>query len=121
MFDIFWVKKKNIRDRKKAKEDSTSLGNLLLKTGLIEIEDLHNALEFQDDNPDIMLGEALIKLGKIDRGVIEALLWKQRVERGEENTIEIIQFATKHTQKLMSIKDEVNDVALSLNGKKAKA
>ncbi|HEC72012.1 MAG: hypothetical protein ACTSW7_01180 [Candidatus Thorarchaeota archaeon] len=121
MFGFLFSKRKINRNREKAKEDKTSLGNLLLKSGIIEPDDLCDALEFQDENTDFMLGEALIQLGKIDRGIVEALLWTQRVERGEEEPAKVIQFATKHTQRIMIIKDEVNVMALSLNGKKAKA
>lgn len=118
MFDFLFKRKTK---REKAKEDKNSLGNLLLKAGIIDVDDLREALDFQDENTDFLLGEALIQLGKVDRGIVEALLWTQRVERGEEETIDVIQFATQHTQRIMTIKDEVNGVALSLNGKKAKA
>jgi len=122
MFDFLFSRKNSKRNRNKAKEDKHSLGNLLLKAGIIDVDDLRAALEFQDENTDFLLGEALIQLGKVDRGVVEALLWTQRVERGEEDPAEVIQFATQHTQRIMTIKDEVNGVALSLNGvKKAKA
>ena len=91
-----------------------------MKSGIIDKDDLKDALEFQNENTDFLLGEALIQLGKVDRGIVEALLWKQRVERGEEEPAEVIQFAREHTQRIMTIKDEVNGLALSLNGKKAK-
>ncbi len=119
MFNFLFSKRRLKRNRDKAKEDSTSLGNLLLKSGMIDVDDLRDALEFQDENTDFMLGEALIQLGKIDRGIVESLLWKQRVERGEEDTVDVIQFAVKDTRRIMTIKDEVNSMALSLNGKKA--
>ena len=120
MFDFLSMKKKIDRNREEAKDDKNSLGNLLLKSGIIDEDDLKDALDFQDNNTDFLLGEALIQLEKVDRGIVEAILWKQRVERGEEEPAEVIQFARKHTQRIMTIKDELNGVALSLNGKKVK-
>ena len=118
----FWRRRKAARDREHAREDGTSLGNILLRAGMITAEQLHQALEFQDDNPDVMLGEALINLGVVERGVVEALLVAQDARRGGAHSADIVSFATEHTKKRVhKAHDDLREAVIALNGKVAKS
>ena len=118
---MFWpFDKKRRRNRKNAQHDYTSLGNLLIKSGMIDGIQLERALSFQDENPEVMLGEALVKLGFIDRGVIEALLVTQGAKREKLDIIDVIKFATDSTKNLVQSHGEVRLAALRLNGKPAR-
>jgi len=115
---MFWpFKNEGKRDKIKAQQDYTSLGNMLIRTGMITEEQLEKALRFQDENPEIMLGEALIQLKFIDRGVVEALLIAQEAKRKKSNIMDIIKFATNGTRDLAQVHGEVRLAALRLNGK----
>jgi len=69
----------------KAKEipayDPTSLGSLLRDRGLVSDAQLSQALQFQVENADLLLGEVLIRLGIISREVLEATLTEQDLRR----------------------------------------
>lgn len=51
-------------------DDPNSIGNLLMRGGLGEHR-LARAVAFQKDHPDIMLGEACVRLGFISRCQLE--------------------------------------------------
>lgn len=59
-----------------------SLGKYLRERELITEAELDEARHFIDDNPDTMLGEALIKLDILDRGMVETMLAEHMVGRG---------------------------------------
>jgi hypothetical protein len=59
-----------------------SLGTFLKEKELITEEQLQKALDFINDNPDTMLGEALVKLNILDRGIMETMLAENLVGRG---------------------------------------
>lgn len=114
-------RRRRIRDRLRARKDLTSLGNLLLRMGVVDGEQLKQAIDYQDDNPDVMLGEALINMGAVDRGIVEALLVAQGAERNKSKTADVIAFATKHTQQTVhKAHDDLNDLVTKLNGKVSK-
>lgn len=94
---------------------------MLLKSGMIEAGQLKEALDFQDQNPDVMLGEALINLGVVDRGIIEALLVAQEATRDNRHAAEIINFAARHTQEhVHQAHDRLTALVVELNGKVSK-
>lgn len=64
-----------------AAKDPHSLGNMLLDAGISDSDSLDHALQFQRDNPDVMLGEALIRLGRIDRDTLDNMLLKQAAHK----------------------------------------
>lgn len=69
---------------KKAKSpacDPTSLGSLLLNSGLVSSKQLDEALHFQQDNADLLLGEALVRMGVLSREMLEAALMQQELAR----------------------------------------
>lgn len=75
-------KKPNGKVAAKAAKDPYSFGNLLLERGLISEVDLDRALAFQRDNQDVMLGEALVHMGVIERGTLETMLLRQEALKG---------------------------------------
>jgi hypothetical protein len=116
-----WPFAQRKRNRVRAQSDQTSLGNLLLEVGQITPEQLVDALRFQDENPDVMLGDALVRLDVVERGVVEQLLIMQRAKRsGRRQMAEVIELATATTRKLASAHVELRTAALRLNGKPAK-
>lgn len=75
-------------NRSKAADDLTSIGSLLTSGGYCSEEDLERALRFQKDNPDIMLGETLLRMGIIDIETLEVMLVRQKVARkGSQSAI----------------------------------
>lgn len=111
--------KKTERDRERAEQDCTSLGNILLKAGMISAEQLHEAVDYQDTNPDVMLGEALVKMGVVERDIVEALLMTQKARRDNgKHAAEVIAFAAQHTRRTVhKAHDDLNDLVTELNGK----
>ncbi len=80
-------------------QDPASLGNLLLKTKAIDLTQLREALAFQSDNPDIMLGEALIRMGLITRDGLNILLTRQKAMRGGSKEVrQLLKLATKRNR-----------------------
>lgn len=61
--------------------DPTSLGSILVNSGTVEAKQLEAALQFQSDNVDLLLGEALVRIGAISREILEAALTQQEVVR----------------------------------------
>jgi len=116
-----WPFARRERNRVEAQRDATSLGNLLLEVGQITPEQLVDALRFQDANPDIMLGEALVRLDVVERVVVDQLLIMQRAQRsGRRQMAEVIDLAAAATRKMASAHAELRTAALRLNGKPAK-
>lgn len=110
------------RDRNRARKDATSLGNMLLRMGVVDGEQLRLAIDYQDNNPDVMLGEALINMGVVDRGIVEALLVAQNSERDNgRKTAEVIAFASRHTRETVhKAYDDLDKLVTDLNGKVTK-
>lgn len=118
---MWFFGKHSRRDRGRARKDASSLGNMLLRMGVVDGEQLRLAIDYQDNNPDVMLGEALINMGAVDRGIVEALLVAQSAARNEGKTADVIAFATRHTQQTVhKAHDDLNDLVTSLNGKVSK-
>lgn len=114
-------RKKTIRDRDRvrARRDNTSLGNLLLKSGMITPDELRMALEYQDQNPERMLGEALVRLGAVEKEIIEALLAMQEIEDGKTSPralAKVVHLAKNRKKPLHDAHDRMVQAALCLNG-----
>lgn len=112
-------RKKRTRDRERARKDNTSLGNLLLKAGMITADELRQALEFQDDNKDHMLGEALIQKGFVEKEIVEALLAIQEIEDGKATPkalAKVVNLAKNRKKPLHDAHDKVVAAAMCLNG-----
>lgn len=112
-----WRKKKDpSRDREAAKKDCASLGNLLLKAGMITPEQLQEALDFQDDNPDRMLGEALVQMGAVEKEIVEALLVAQQAKRAasKKSVAEVVEIAKNRKKPLAAAHDGYVTAAMAL-------
>lgn len=86
-----------IRNRDKAITDKTSIGNILVDSGIITDSDLQLAIAYQDENEDYMLGEALVAIGAIERDVVEAMLAAQEMDRKKSRG------SGKHVAKIIEI------------------
>lgn len=83
------------------KDDETSLGRLLVDNGLITGEELKEALYFQHDNGDYMLGQALVAQGSVDKVLVDAMLLVQKAKRGRGGDVaEIVDFAAESSKKM---------------------
>ena len=69
--------------QQQASADPTSIGNLLITFGAINEDTLSRALEFQRDNPDVLLGETLMKLGILKVDDLENAVAHQKMLRAE--------------------------------------
>lgn len=100
---------------KTARKDKSSLGNILLKAGIVSEEQLKNALMFQDKNKDEMLGDVLIKLDMVSRPMIEEFLILQKTKRGTQaDVIEIARYANKNMARLRRKHEESRVVAMNI-------
>jgi len=91
-----------------AHNDPDSIGNILIETGMINEDDLLAAIQFQIENPDIMLGEALIKLGSTERGIIDAVTVIQMARRSTKNATNVIRFACEQTKRISALHDSIH-------------
>ena len=88
--------------------DPTSLGNLLLEKGLVTPKQLSEAVHFQQNNADLLLGEALVRLGVITREVLEATLAQQEMVRkgasrqSNDQVQRMLRMAAQHTLSVAS-------------------
>ena len=106
--------KKYIKGLNKAATDPTSLGNILVDAKVLAIEDLQKAIRFQQENQDIMLGEALVRLGMLSREILDALLLQQDVMRGKHSRKsigELVEMAKKQTE---AATEELHSVVAAL-------
>jgi hypothetical protein len=100
-------------------KDPTSLGNILLNLGLLKPTDLDRGLAFQVDNPDVMLGESLVKIGVIPREIVDEVVEIQKLIREGKNAqgevvLRKISKAEAQTQKTMTALDELTEVQAQL-------
>jgi len=93
-----------------AYDDPYSIGNMLLQTGMIEEKDLLEAIQFQRENPDVMLGEALIKLGRVERGVVDAVMVMQMAKKSSKNATNVIRFACEQTKRITALHDSIQEL-----------
>ena len=83
--------------------DPTSLGCLLRDKGLVDSQQLLTALQFQVENADLLLGEALVRLGIISREILEVMLAEQNPRRNGARKSsnlrvqQVLQMATQQT------------------------
>jgi len=91
------------------RSDETSLGRLLVDNGLITGEELKEALQFQDENSDYMLGQALVVRGSVDRGLVDAMLLVQKAKRSRGDVAEIVDFAAESSKKVSRAHDEFRE------------
>ena len=91
------------------KDDATSLGRLLVDNGLITSEELKEALYFQHDNGDYMLGQALVAQGSVDKGLVDAMLLVQKAKRSRGDVAEIVDFAAESSKKVSEAHDRFRD------------
>jgi len=103
--------------REHAAKNPKSLGNLLLNTKLITKEQLDKALDFQEKNKDVLLGEILIHEGVVDRDTIQKFLAIQK--GGYEEVSELMRVAVDQTRKMAPVHDRLRLLALKLGGEKA--
>ena len=61
--------------------DPTSLGRLLTEAKLVTDKQLNDALLFQRNNVDLFLGEILVRMGFLFKGVLEVALLQQELLR----------------------------------------
>lgn len=109
-----WKTRKAERNRDAAREDCHSLGNLLLKSGMITVDQLRSALEFQDANPDHMLGEALVQMGAVKKDVVDALLAAQRAKRAAngKHSADVVNIAKNRKGPLTAAHDRFVETAM---------
>jgi len=87
---------------------------------MITAEQLRDALEFQDANPERMLGESLVQLGIVEKEVVEALLAMQKIEDGkgkQEHLNVVVELAKNRKRPLHKAHDKVVAASLCLQEK----
>lgn len=79
---IFSKKMANVEPNGKVDDvDLSKIGNILLITGIITREDLSEAIEFQQSNKNMRIGEILLQLEKITQAELTMAITKQNEMR----------------------------------------
>ena len=103
-----WPFRRDRRKRKQAQRDATSLGRLLTDNNLVQPETLQKALRFQDEHPDVFLGQALIQMGVVDPGIVETMLLIQEKRRvGNGGLAEVIDFTIRRSAEVTNLQDQL--------------
>ena len=100
--------------------DQVSIGNILTSTGVITHEQLLEALQYQLDNQDELLGEILIKLGFISQEDYDTARMKQRVMKngfGKREMRVCFSMAKKRSESVTKAHDDLRTAALQLVNK----
>lgn len=71
--------------KRKPKDDPHSIGSLLILGGHCTEEQIAVAKEFQNDNPDVLMGEHLVREGLIDEETLTLMLVRQDAARGRNS------------------------------------
>jgi hypothetical protein len=95
-------------------DDPHSIGNLLMLSGHCTEEEIFAALRFQKSNPDVLMGEHLVRIGVITEDTLEIMIAKQKAARGKNSAI--IKYARLATRKAEAVAVSVD----SLVGEKLK-
>ncbi len=95
------MRSKGHNGKEPPERDPTSIGNLLLGHGFVTPDGLEEAKAFQKDHPDILMGEALVRMEKITRNELEAVCEQQELLRSKRKkaTAVMIQVATRMAKK----------------------
>ena len=98
-------------DLGRAAEDPLSLGNVLLKQGVITSRDLTVALLYQSEHGG-RLGEALIEMGILSRERMEAMPLRQRAMRAPRTPVvgELVELATKRVHEMREMREELQSL-----------
>ena len=104
----------------KASVDPYSFGNVLVERKLITEIDLCRALAYQRENRDVMLGEALVRIGALSKEHVEAMLLRQDAlrEPTPRKVGKLVELAATKTE---AYKDEIKGIQarlLAFNGGK---
>ena len=94
-----------------AATDQTSLGNILIRRGLVTSEQIARAIQRQ-----LMamppLGEILIEMGAIDREQLEEALYEQRKTRGETTHREDVHYQLeRQARSMQQVSEGLNEIA----------
>lgn len=80
------------------RKDSTNLGNVLLKMGIISGEELDRALDVQRDK-DQLLGACLVFIGALTQDELELALELQEKMRGRRGVDAFLDLVEKRSEK----------------------
>ncbi len=93
-------------------EDATSIGNILLRLGYCQPNDISTALARV--NGTKLLGEVLVDMGAVSRPQLEWASQYQRMERGEVNPADILR---EQRTAFFEEADAVNKTTRELTGR----
>jgi hypothetical protein len=91
-------------------QDVTSIGNLLIDAGICTKEQVQKAICYQCDNPDAMLGEALVQLGSLTRDQLDVILARQEIMRSNGRGKGISRLANLTTERIGRASTKVDEV-----------
>lgn len=99
------------RRKRKPTDDPTSIGNILTAAGIVSTMCIVEALNFQKDNADVLMGEVLVHLGKLTREQLEAVVTQQKALRTNKprDARALVELATKRTHIVAEAFAEVTD------------
>ncbi len=87
-----------------------SFGNLLIREGICSEVMVKRALSYQADNPDVRIGEALVRLKAIDLHQLEVLLAKQEVACSNGSGRGIKRLANLAIAKVKAVNDTFDEI-----------
>ena len=110
--------KRSVKEKQtKGSCDPSALGNLLLRSGSITLEQLRIALKEQLNERDERLGNILVEKGFLDEELLEFFIRKQRVLQTNYSSKEVMRYvnvAKERTQTSSNAHNELMEAALTL-------
>jgi len=93
-----------------AREDETSLGNILLEKGYVTEEVLEEAIKIQKSQS--LLGRILINMGVITEDQLEEVLLEQKIRRKQARDQDLIKSNSKrHGRLVKEVQVQLNSLA----------
>lgn len=117
-----WTTKKSGNGRTKklalASKDPTSIGNLLVRMGVITEDQLLRAISIQHDAQEQLLGDILVKVGFVGRDYLDLIVEQQSImrKRGDERSQAVLaktSHATERTNSVLSSLEHISQLTLT--------
>lgn len=100
--------------RLKSKSDPTSIGSVARIWGQVSEDALARAVQYQDENPDKLLGQAMLEVGVLEPHALDQLVRKQRELRkhmDRQDVARIVDYAAEQTR---TTSDRILELAQSI-------
>lgn len=105
-----------LRRKRKPTDDPTSIGNLLCAAGLVSSMHISAAVNFQKEHADVLMGEALVRMGALTRDQLELAILQQKALRTTKprDARKLAELAAQRTRDAAAALGDVTDKILAI-------